>query len=60
MSPEAYREKLLRAAAKGGWHNAERLGRAYGWSLLSQALLRALAWMRDALRAALAPRGPSA
>jgi hypothetical protein len=60
MSPEAYREELLSAAAKADWQEAERLSRTYGWSLLGQALLRALVWMRDALRIAAARRGPSA
>jgi len=51
MSPEAYREQLRHAATQGDWQEAERLSRAYGWSLLGQALLRALAWVRGALRA---------
>ena len=60
MSPADYRENLLRAATRGDWQEADRLSRAYGWSLLGQALLRALAWMRGALRAALARPGPLA
>jgi len=60
MSPEAYREQLRHAATQGDWQEAERLSRAYGWTLLGQALLRALAWMRDALRIAAARRDPSA
>lgn len=60
MSPEAYRAELLRTAAEADWQEAERLSRAYGWSLLAQALLRALAWMHDALGVAAAQRGPSA
>ena len=60
MTPADYREKLLRAAAQGDWQETERLGRAFGWSLLGQALLRALAWMRGALRAALARPAPPA
>lgn len=49
MSPDAYREKLRHATTRGDWHAAERLGRAFGWSLLGQALLRGLAWLRAAL-----------
>lgn len=60
MSPADYREQLRHAATQGDWQEAERLGRAHGWSLLGQALLRALAWMRRALRAALAPPDRSA
>ena len=60
MSPAEYRDNLLRAAAQGDWQEADRLSRAYGWSLLGQALLRALAWTHGALRAALARPNPRA
>ena len=60
MSPADYSEKMRRAAARGDWHEAQGLSRAYAWRLLGQALLRALARMRDTLRVALVRLGPSA
>lgn len=60
MSPDTFRTQFLRAAARGDWHEAERLSRAYAWSRLGQALRRALSRMGDALRAALTRPGPSA
>lgn len=59
MRPDTFRTDFLRAAARGDWHEAERLSRAYGWSLLGQALLRAMAWIGGALRAALVRLGSS-
>lgn len=60
MNPAHHRAKPRPAARQGDWHAAERLGRAHGCSLLGRGLLRALAWMRRALRAALAPPDRSA
>jgi hypothetical protein len=42
MNRENYTRNLRQAADGGDWQRAERLGRSYGWSLLGQAIRRAI------------------
>jgi hypothetical protein len=38
VNRDSYARQLRHAAADSDWQRAERLGRAYGWSLLGSAL----------------------
>jgi hypothetical protein len=43
VNRETYATNLRRAAADADWQRAERLGRAYGWSLLGRGVLTGVA-----------------
>jgi hypothetical protein len=56
MSPETRRAALRRTISSGDWNAVERAARAYGWSLVLQALRRALAWLARMPAGRAAPR----